>query len=259
MSASSTGADNRTSEARLMDFRAWPDAHSALLGHCDVAFPSGVIIKRIPLFRKRDGSISVGVPDVPLIDAEGHARLVDGKQCWLGQLLDAVISKDRAMPKRPDPDRTDSLGFTTREVGESVDRTAERIRQICCEVDGFAVRAPDKTWCIPVLHAWILLGLHLELDGHRVGAAELNRRLEGGLKSLRTFGRLWTDNPEFRGRIERAIEGRIAQAWWQWCVGETDEVPRVEALIADVKAVVKDQYRPQEPTEDAEPVRERRA
>ena len=59
---------------RLIDFKLWPGANSTLFGHCVVAFSGDWTVTQIPIFRGRDG-LSVGVPSIPQLDAEGRIRV----------------------------------------------------------------------------------------------------------------------------------------------------------------------------------------
>jgi hypothetical protein len=69
-----------TGTARLVDYRP-TDGTSALAARCSVAFPGGWIVSQIPIFRRTDGSLSAGVPSLPILAADGsHARDADGKK-----------------------------------------------------------------------------------------------------------------------------------------------------------------------------------
>jgi hypothetical protein len=66
----------------MTDWKPWLLGTSSLVGHVSVDF-SGWVIHRVPVFRKADGSLSVGTPSAPEIDADGHVRMRDGKrQYW---------------------------------------------------------------------------------------------------------------------------------------------------------------------------------
>jgi hypothetical protein len=69
--------------ARLTDWRP-VTSNEWLLGFATVRFPSGMIVSHIPVFRTRSGGRSVGVPSIPVLDANGaHARDADGKKKYL--------------------------------------------------------------------------------------------------------------------------------------------------------------------------------
>ena len=66
---------------RLVRWTPWPFENPALIGHCSVAFTGGWCVHSIPVFRRGDGSLSVGAPDIPVLDREGRIRLrPDGKR-----------------------------------------------------------------------------------------------------------------------------------------------------------------------------------
>jgi hypothetical protein len=69
------------SGARLVEFKPWPYENAHLIGHVTVDF-SGWVVHRIPVFRKGDGTLSVGVPNAPEVDTEGRQRLRDGKRAY---------------------------------------------------------------------------------------------------------------------------------------------------------------------------------
>jgi hypothetical protein len=48
-----------------------PFGSGALLGKATVEFRNGLVISGVPVFRKGDGSLSVGTPDCPLVDSQG--------------------------------------------------------------------------------------------------------------------------------------------------------------------------------------------
>ena len=67
-------AQLRESAARVVEWRPWPLQNSSLIGHCDVAFAGGWVVHGIPVFRRANGSLSVGVPSAAQLDAEGRGR-----------------------------------------------------------------------------------------------------------------------------------------------------------------------------------------
>jgi len=70
-----------TSGARLVEWRPSGDSASALAGRCTVTFSGGWTVSHIPIFRRDDGTLSPGVPSVPILGPDGtHARGDDGKR-----------------------------------------------------------------------------------------------------------------------------------------------------------------------------------
>jgi hypothetical protein len=68
-------------QARLLNYRPWSRPGS-LIGHADVAFGSLQIL-RIPLFRKADSTVGVGVPSCPELGPDGRVRTDDsGKRLY---------------------------------------------------------------------------------------------------------------------------------------------------------------------------------
>jgi hypothetical protein len=71
------------SSCRLIEWKPWPFENPSLLGHATVAFSGGWVVHRIPVFRKGDGSISVGAPDAADVDGDGRIKLKpDGKKSY---------------------------------------------------------------------------------------------------------------------------------------------------------------------------------
>jgi hypothetical protein len=58
---------------RVVEWKPWPFPNPHLIGHAAVSF-SGWVVHDVPVFRTRDGSLSVGVPNAAQIDAEGRAK-----------------------------------------------------------------------------------------------------------------------------------------------------------------------------------------
>jgi hypothetical protein len=85
MNAPSTSIAPRRIESscRLIEWKPWPFENPSLIGHCSVAFAGGWQVHRIPVFRKGDGSISVGAPDAAEVDGDGRIKLkLDGKKSY---------------------------------------------------------------------------------------------------------------------------------------------------------------------------------
>ena len=89
MSASSTSIAPRRAErtCRLLAVEPWPFENPSLIGHCSIAFAGGWQVHRIPVFRKADGSLSVGTPDAADVDRDGRIKLKpDGKKSY-GEII----------------------------------------------------------------------------------------------------------------------------------------------------------------------------
>jgi len=85
MSASSTSITPHRAESgcRLLEWKPWPFPNPSLLGHCSIAFSGGWVVSKIPVFRKADGSLSVGTPDAADVDRDGQIRKKpDGKASY---------------------------------------------------------------------------------------------------------------------------------------------------------------------------------
>ena len=63
-----------------MEWKPWSQSTSSLIGHCAVAFTGGWVVHGIPVFRRADGTLSVGVPNAAQLDAEGRIKQRDGKR-----------------------------------------------------------------------------------------------------------------------------------------------------------------------------------
>jgi hypothetical protein len=70
-------------EPRICVLREWKPSTNpgSLAGKATVAFSGGWIVSNIPIFRRSDGALSPGAPDMPLVGPDG-AQLVgeDGKR-----------------------------------------------------------------------------------------------------------------------------------------------------------------------------------
>jgi hypothetical protein len=56
------------------------DNSPSLIGRATIAFAGGWVVSAIPIFRRADGSLSVGVPNSAQLDAEGRIKVRDGKR-----------------------------------------------------------------------------------------------------------------------------------------------------------------------------------
>jgi hypothetical protein len=70
--------DQPRQSARLVSYQPWRGTDPWLIGHAAVDF-DGWIINRIPVFRRKDGTLNVGVPDTVVTDRDGTARKVGGR------------------------------------------------------------------------------------------------------------------------------------------------------------------------------------
>jgi hypothetical protein len=89
----------------MVQWKPWPFDNPSLIGHAAVSF-TGWVVHDVPVFRTRDGSLSVGVPNAPQIDSDGRIRTdatgkkqynsvltfetVDAKQRWRRAVLAAL-------------------------------------------------------------------------------------------------------------------------------------------------------------------------
>jgi len=74
-------------QCRIVQWKPWPFDNPSLIGHCDVAFAGGWVLHQVPVFRGRDGTLSVGTPSAPQIDASGQVKLrEDGKRMYVALL-----------------------------------------------------------------------------------------------------------------------------------------------------------------------------
>jgi len=71
---------------RLVQWTPWPFPNPSLLGHCAVTFAGGWCVHQIPVFRRADGSLSVGVPNTAQLDADGRVKQRDGKRQYTAVL-----------------------------------------------------------------------------------------------------------------------------------------------------------------------------
>jgi hypothetical protein len=81
------------SQARLVTYRPWSGTDPYLIGHADIDF-DGWIIHRIPIFRRKDGTLNCGQPDTVREDG-GHSTLVtfatkEAKARWHDAVLAAL-------------------------------------------------------------------------------------------------------------------------------------------------------------------------
>ena len=64
----------------LAQWTPWPFDNPSLIGHCAIAFTGGWVVHAIPVFRRADGSLGVGVPNAAQLDADGRVKQRDGKR-----------------------------------------------------------------------------------------------------------------------------------------------------------------------------------
>jgi hypothetical protein len=65
---------------RLVQWAPWSQPNPSLIGHCAVAFAGGWVVNSIPVFRRADGSLSIGVPNAAQLDGDGRIKQRDGKR-----------------------------------------------------------------------------------------------------------------------------------------------------------------------------------
>jgi hypothetical protein len=69
---------------RVVDWKPWPLANPALAGHASFEFAGCWTAHQCPVFRGRNGALSVGTPSIPLLDGEARARVgPDGERQYL--------------------------------------------------------------------------------------------------------------------------------------------------------------------------------
>jgi hypothetical protein len=80
---------------RLIEWKPWPFDNQSLIGHAAVSF-NGWTVHRIPVFRRADGSLSVGTPNAAGIDSDGRIRQRDGKkQYWSLMTFECTEARER--------------------------------------------------------------------------------------------------------------------------------------------------------------------
>jgi hypothetical protein len=84
------------SSCRLVQWTPWPFPNPSLIGHCSIAFAGGWQVHRIPVFRKADGSLSVGTPDAAGVDRDGRIKLKpDGKKSYGKVTFETTEARER--------------------------------------------------------------------------------------------------------------------------------------------------------------------
>jgi hypothetical protein len=72
-------ADIRTARpplgCRLAARTPWPVENQHLFGHCLICFWGGWLVRQVPVFRRKDGSIGIGTPNNADLDRDGRVRL----------------------------------------------------------------------------------------------------------------------------------------------------------------------------------------
>ena len=70
-------------QCRLVEWRPI-DNNPSLAGRCTITFSGGWTVSAIPIFWRKDGALSPGVPSTPILAADGtHARDDAGKKRYL--------------------------------------------------------------------------------------------------------------------------------------------------------------------------------
>jgi hypothetical protein len=75
-----------TPVATLRNWTPWPYPNSSLIGHCEVIFAGGWVVSGIPVFRRSDGSLSVGQPNAAQLDRDGRIK-TDASPLWRARAL----------------------------------------------------------------------------------------------------------------------------------------------------------------------------
>src|SRR5690348_5525562 len=70
----------RAAACRLVEWKPWSAPNNPLIGHCSIVFAGGWVVHSIPVFRRTDGSLSIGVPNAAQLDTDGRVKLRDGKR-----------------------------------------------------------------------------------------------------------------------------------------------------------------------------------
>jgi hypothetical protein len=63
-----------------VEWKPWSAPNNPLIGHCSIVFAGGWLVHSIPVFRRTDGTLSVGVPNAAQLDTDGRVKLRDGKR-----------------------------------------------------------------------------------------------------------------------------------------------------------------------------------
>jgi hypothetical protein len=73
-----------------------PERTPSLLGRCAIMFSGGWCISGIPVFRRADGTLSVGVPNAVQLDTDGRIKQRDGKRQYTAVLsFEATEARER--------------------------------------------------------------------------------------------------------------------------------------------------------------------
>lgn len=68
----------------IATLRSWTPWTATQNAHLLGVFSGGGCVRDIPIFRRNDGSLSAGVPNIPKLDREGRVRLkADGKRDYV--------------------------------------------------------------------------------------------------------------------------------------------------------------------------------
>jgi len=71
-------------QCRVVEWKPWGRDNPALAGHVILEFSGGWQVAACPVFKSRDGTLSVGTPSSPILDAEGRQRIgLDGKRMYV--------------------------------------------------------------------------------------------------------------------------------------------------------------------------------
>jgi hypothetical protein len=67
---------------RCVNWTPWNNPATSLAGYATVSFVPDPVINRMPIFRGDDSTLSVGVPSIPEIGADGKIKIRDGKRVY---------------------------------------------------------------------------------------------------------------------------------------------------------------------------------
>ena len=102
---------------RVIDWRPWGRVNPVLAGHAAFEFSGGWQVASWPVFRGRDGTLSVGTPSSPILDVEGRQRIgLDGKRMYVALITFANsearsrwMSPIAAIPLAPETNVADAM------------------------------------------------------------------------------------------------------------------------------------------------------
>jgi hypothetical protein len=83
--------------ATLKSWTPWSLPNPSLLGHATITFSGGWTIRDVPIFRRNDGSLSVGVPNAAQFDRDGRQKTdAAGKRQYVAVLsFETAVARER--------------------------------------------------------------------------------------------------------------------------------------------------------------------